>query len=338
MAQKYPARIVFPEGQEERIIKAVEAIVKEGLCFPILIGNPHTIKNTAKKLRVKIDFKKIQIIDHQKSKRKKDYAQKFFNLRKEKGIKLDQAKKLMENINYFGTMMVHENDADGMISGTTFPTADTIRPALQIIKTKEPFHKVSGFFFMVLKKKLLLFADAAVNIEPSAHDLKDIASDTAITARKFGITPKIAFLSFSTNGSSKHPLVDKVLEAVALMKYYHPEIITDGEMQVDSALVPEVSKRKFPHSRICGDANVLIFPSLEAANIAYKLVERLAGASSIGPILQGLKKPINDLSRGCKWQDIVSIAAITSIEAHDLKYGKIWQQKSKKSPKSKRPI
>ncbi len=211
--------------------------------------------------------------------------------------------------------MVYMELADGMVTGTTFPTDDSIRPALQIIKTEEKFHKVSGIFFMVLEKRLLLFADAAITINPNSHDLVDIAVDTAETAKKFGIKPRVAMLSFSTKGSADHPLVDKVQEAVRMLKYERPDIIVDGDLQVDAALVPKVAKKKCPKSPIQGDANILIFPDLESANIAYKLVERLAKAKAIGPLLQGLKKPVNDLSRGCSYQDIVNVTAFTVCES-----------------------
>lgn len=304
-AQRDPKRIVLPEGFDERVLKATEIILREKTAYPILFGNPQKLKKIAEKNKIKLDWKKLEIIDPQKSKKRKLYAEALYELRGKKEMTL----------NYFSTMMVHMNDADGMVSGATCSTADTIRPALEIIKTHEKFHKVSGFFFMVLKKRLLLFADAAVNIDPNSHDLVDIAEDTAHTAKKFGIEPLVAFLSFSTNGSASHPFVNKIKEATKMMQYEHPEIPSEGEMQVDAALVPEVCKRKFPDARVCGNANVLIFPNLEAANIAYKLVERLVGAKALGPILQGLKKPINDLSRGCSYQDIVNIVAITSIEA-----------------------
>lgn len=290
-ARQNPARIVFPEIFDERVKQAVKKISREKTAEPILID-----------------------IKREKYRRKK-YAEELFHLRKDKGLTLKEAQKLMSDYNYFGVMMVKMGEADGMISGAHSSTADTLRPALQIIKTKEQFHKVSGFFFMVLEKRLMLFADCAVNIEPDAHGLADIAIDTAETAKKFGITPRIAMLSFSTNGSTKHPSVDRVREAVKIINYRRPDLVCEGEMQVDAALVPEICARKFPNSRVPGNANVLIFPDLDSANISYKLVQRLADAQAIGPIIQGLQKPINDLSRGCSIDDIVNLAAITSVEA-----------------------
>ena len=316
LAKKNPQRIVLPEGFEPRILKAAATIIKEKTAIPILVGNPDKLRTIANDLNISVPFEKLEIVDP-KGKKHKRYAEKFYELRKHKGVTEEQALKITEDFNYFGTMMVYLNEADGMVSGTTYPTANTIRPALQIIKTKEKFHKVSGVFFLVLEKKLLLFADTAVMIEPNSYELAEIAIDTAETAGKFCLEPKIAMLSFSTAGSAKHPNVDKVREATAMVKNKRPDIIIDGEMQVDAALVPDVAKRKFSNSTLKGDANILIFPNLEAGNIAYKLVERLAGAKAIGPILQGLKKPVNDLSRGCSYKDIVNLVAFTSIEARE---------------------
>lgn len=315
-----PVPIVFPEGHDPRIIRAAEIIVKQRLACPVLLGNAKEMASIARKGKFKFDPNQFTIIDPKTSDKKRRYSEKLSEIRKDKGVDRKKAKELLNDYNYFGTMMVSEGDAAGMISGATRPTGETIRPALEIIKTKEPFHKVSGFFFMILNKRLLLFADCAVNIDPDTRDLVDIASDTAHTARNFGISPRIAMLSFSTNGSSPHPLAKKVKEAVSMLKHLYPDIPVDGEMQVDSALVPDICKRKFPDAKVCGNANILVFPDLQSANIAYKLVERLAGAEAIGPVLQGLKKPINDLSRGCDVPDIVNLAAITTIEAKETGY------------------
>lgn len=318
MARKDPKRIVFPEATDERILKAIKEIVRENLANPILIGKNAAIKNLARKLKIKILWKKIKIIDPGNKKLRDKYTEELFKLRKEKGLTKKEACKLLRDVNYFGSMIMHMNDADGMVTGATHPTAYSIHPVLQIIKTREKFHKVSGIFFMVLQKKLLLFADTAITIEPNSHDLVDIAIDTAETAKIFGIRPKIALLSFSTKGSGNHALIDKVREATSMIKFKRPDLIVDGELQVDAALVPHIARRKCPDSPIQGNANVLIFPDLQAANIAYKLVERLAKARAIGPLLQGLKKPINKLSRGCSWQDIVNITAFTVHEAQQI--------------------
>ncbi len=311
-AKKSPKHIVFPEGEDERVHKAAKVITKEGIAKITLLGNPKKIK----------PIKGVEIIDPKTSTLKDSFAKELVKLRKSKGLKLPQAKELLKDMNYFGTMMVEMDLADGMVTGTTNSTADSIRPALQIIKTKEKFHKVSGVFIMALEKRLLLFADAAITVEPDAHTLTDITIDTAETAKRFGIKPKVALLSFSTKGSAKHPKLDKIREALNMIKYKCPRLVIDGELQVDAALVPEVAKKKCPKSPIKGDANILIFPDLESANIAYKLVERLAKAKAIGPLLQGLNKPVNDLSRGCNYNDIVNVTAFTSCEATLPKSGK----------------
>lgn len=314
IARKEPKRIVFPESGDERILKAVAQIIKEKFADPVLIGRSEEIIKLCRKSKIEMDWKKVEIIDPADKFLTTKYSEALFELRKNKGLKLKEAVELIKDPNYFGTMMIQLDDADGMITGATHSTATSIRPVLQIIKTREKFHKVSGIFFMVLRNKPLLFADAAITIEPNSHDLVDIAIDTAETAKTFGIEPRIALLSFSTKGSARHPLVDKITEAFAMIKYQRPDLIIDGELQVDAALVPEIAQRKCPDSPLKGDANVLIFPDLQSANIAYKLVERLAKAKAIGPLLQGLKKPINKLSRGCSWQDVVNIAAFTVCE------------------------
>lgn len=322
ISRENPKKIVLPEGYEEKVLRATEQILKEKTAIPILIGKADKIREKIEKLGLKINMKKLQIVDNSLKEKQEKFAKSFYELRKEKGMTEEKAYKIMEDFNYFGTMMVHLDEVDGMVSGTTYPTAETIRPALQIIKTREKFHKVSGVYFLILENRLLLFADTAVTIEPNSHDLAGIALDTAETAKKFCLEPRIAMLSFSTNGSAKHPNVDRVREATAMIRDKNPELIVEGEIQVDTALVPKVAKRKFPKSKIKGDANILIFPNLEAGNIAYKLVERLAKAEAVGPILQGLKKPINDLSRGCDYMDIANVVAFTSCEAQKRDFTK----------------
>lgn len=317
LARKNPKHIILPEGNEPRMLQATEEIIEKKIAKITLLGNEKEIKGLAKKLKLKIDWKQVNIIDPLKSPLKEKYTKAFYELRKNKGITEKDAKKIMEQNNYFGTMMIQLNDADGLVTGTQHPTSESIRPALEIIKTKEKFHKVSGIFFMVFKRRVIIFADAAITIDPDAHDLVDIAIDTAETAKRFGITPKMALLSFSTKGSAKHPFIDKVREAVAMINYQRPDLLVDGELQVDAAIVPEVAERKCPGSPLKGEANILIFPDLEAANIAYKLVERLAKAKAIGPILQGLKKPINKVSRGCNYKDIVNVTAFTVCECYE---------------------
>jgi len=259
-ARKRPGRIVLPEAAlDDRPLLAVREILKEKIAKPILVGRKIDILKRAKKLGITLDPKKVKIIDPLDSPLTEKYAREFFKLRSKKGVDEKTAWATVIKLNYFATMMVHMGDADGMVSGVTWKTAEKMLPALQIIKTKKKFHKVSGFFFMLLDKKILLFADCAITIDPNSHDLAALAIDTAETAKTFGIEPKVALLSFSTNRSADHPFVDKVREAVAIAQYERPDLIIEGEMQVDAALVPEICAKKFPNSRLKGDANVLIF-------------------------------------------------------------------------------
>jgi len=319
-SKKLSKKIVYPETFDDRTLFAIAKIVEEKTATPVLLAKKDFLRKKFKDLKLNIDWSKIQIIDPKDPAYLNKYAQILYAKRKDKGMTPIQAKKLVNDLNYFAVMVVAAGDADGLISGASSSTADTVRPAFQIIGTKERFHKVSGIFFMLLENRLLLFADCAINIDPNSHELAEIAIDTAETAKRFGITPKIAMLSFSTAGSAKHPFADKVREATQMVKYKRPDLVCDGEMQVDTALVPSVAARKFPKSQIQGDANILIFPDLQSGNIAYKLVERLAKAEAIGPILQGLNKPVNDLSRGCSWQDIVDLTAITACECAELQF------------------
>ncbi len=310
-AKRNPKRVIFPESalDEPRTLQAVRIIQEEKTAIPVLVGDQDKLGGFGMTV---LDPSDSNLIDR--------YANILVERRKNKGVTLEQARQLLKNPNYFGVTALLAGDVDGMISGSIGTTAETVKPALEIIKTKEKFHKVSGFFFMVLENRLLLFADCAINVEPNSRELADIAIDTAETAKRFGIVPRVAMLSFSTAGSSRHPNADKVREAAQMVQHYKPELVCDGEMQVDAALVTEICKRKNPNAKVCGDANVLIFPNLDAANIAYKLVERLAKAHAVGPILQGLQKPVNDLSRGCSVEDIVNLAAITTLEVKEENY------------------
>ncbi|MFO0781201.1 MAG: phosphate acetyltransferase [Candidatus Gracilibacteria bacterium] len=319
-AKKIQSYIAYPEALDPRTLEAMEMILEEETARPLLIAGRKEIETKIQEFKLKLNPDRVQILDPADPQLMERYIEELYRLRKEKGMTKDEASELMKDPNYIGVMAVHLKEADGMISGAVGTTAMTARPALQIIGTKEKFHKVSGLFFMIFENRLLFFADCAITPDPNSHDLADIAIDTAETAKRFGIEPKIAMLSFSTNGSAKHPMADKVKEATALVKDRRPDLKVDGEMQVDAALVPWVGKQKFPNSQVQGDANILIFPSLEAGNIAYKLVERLAGAKAIGPMLQGLAKPINDLSRGCTAEDIADLSAITSCESVEAMY------------------
>lgn len=314
-------RIVLPEGTEERTLKAADQAIAEGLAEIILIGNPNDIKDLASKNGLK-NIVKATIIDPKSYDKKETYINLLVDLRKSKGMTKEQATPLCEDPLYIGCLMIKNGDADGEVAGAQNFTGDVLRPALQIIKTKPGISVVSGAFLMFTKKPeygdqgLLFFADCAVTPDPTADQLAAIAISTGETAKTFtGKDPNVAILSFSTKGSAKHPLVDKVIEATNIAKEKAPQMNIDGELQADAALVPSVAQKKASGSPVAGKANVLVFPSLEVGNIAYKLVQRLGDAEAVGPILQGMAAPVNDLSRGCSVDDIVNMIAITSNQA-----------------------
>ncbi len=314
-------RIVLPEGEEERTLKASDIILKEGIAQLVLIGDPQKINSEAARLGLE-NINKATIINQKTSDRRQAYAEIMAQIRASKGMTVEKALKQLDSPYFFGTLMIKAGDADGMVAGAICSTADTIRPALQYIKTAPGVSTVSGAFIVVVDKKeygqngVFLFADCAVNIAPDAKQLADIAVISAKTAKALaGIDPKVAMLSFSTKGSATHENVDKVVEATRLAKEAAPELEIDGELQADAALVEKVGALKAPGSTVAGKANVLVFPSLEAGNIGYKLVQRLAGASAVGPILQGMAAPVNDLSRGCYVEDIIDTVAITALQA-----------------------
>ena len=314
-------RIVLPEGEEERTLKAAETILGEGIAQLVLIGNPDTIKAEAEKFGLK-NIQKAEIVNPKTFENKQQYAELMAQIRGSKGMTVEKALKQLDSPYYLGTLMIKAGHADGMVAGAICSTADTIRPALQYIKTAPGVSTVSGAFVVVVKDKnygqdgVLLFADCAVNIAPNAEQLADIAIISAKTAKALaGIDPKVAMLSFSTKGSAQHEMVDKVTEATKIAQERAPELEIDGELQADAAMVQKVADLKAPGSKVAGNANVLVFPSLEAGNIGYKLVQRLAGADAVGPILQGMAAPVNDLSRGCYVEDIVNMVAITALQA-----------------------
>jgi len=320
-AKSNPQRIVLPEGDEPRTLEAANIIMEQGLAKLILIGNPDTIRRmAAEKGYAHID--KATIFDPQTEPKMADYANLLFELRKAKGMTEEEAAKKAKDPLYLGCLMIKAGDADGEVAGARGTTADTIRPAFQILKTKPGCKIVSGAFLMLTPAKhlgeegVLVFADCAVNPNPNAEELAQIAISTAETARSIaGFEPHVGMLSFSTKGSAKHENVDKVTAALAMAKELAPELQIDGELQADAALIPSVGEKKAPGSKVAGHANVLIFPDLQAGNIGYKLVERFSGADAIGPILQGIAAPVNDLSRGCKVQDIVQMVVITANQA-----------------------
>lgn len=320
MAQADKKRIVLPEGEEERTIKASERIKNDSLADVILIGDITVIKAKATEFGVNLDG--IEIIDPKTSEKTDAYANEFYELRKNKGMTPEKALETVQDSLYFGTMMVKMGEADGLVSGAIHTTGDLLRPGMQIIKTAPGIKVVSSFFIMELPNNeygedgLLLFADCAVNPNPNAEELASIAISTAENAKCLcNFEPKVAMLSFSTMGSAKHELVDKVAKATEIAKNARPDLQIDGELQLDAAIVPSVGKQKAPNSTVAGKANVLVFPDLQSGNIGYKLVQRFANAQAIGPVCQGFAKPINDLSRGCSVQDIVNVVAVTAVQA-----------------------
>jgi phosphate acetyltransferase len=324
-AKKHNKRIVLPEGYEERTIKAADIAISEGLAQIILLGDPEQIKAHAASLGLK-NIGKALIVDPKSHAKKDHYIDMMVELRKSKGMTKEEASKLIEDPLYLGVLMIKNGDADGEVSGADHSTGGVLRPAFHYVKTAPGISVVSGAFIMILQDKsfgengILIFADGAVHPNPTDKELAEIAVATAHTAKAIaGFEPKIALLSFSTKGSAKHELVDKVVSATKIAQQMAPHLMIEGELQGDAALVEAIGQMKAPGSKIAGKANVLIFPNLECGNIAYKLVQRLAHAEAIGPILQGMAAPINDLSRGCSVNDIVSMIAITANQAAGIK-------------------
>ncbi|MDK2822179.1 MAG: phosphate acetyltransferase [Clostridia bacterium] len=313
------ATIVLPEGTEERTIQAAGIIAKENIAKVILLGTKDEVEAVAQKFAV--DLSGLQIINPTEAEKFEEYAQDLYELRKHKGLTLDDARQLTKYPLYFGSLMVNKGDADGMVAGAQNTTGDVLRPALQIIKTEKGISSVSGAFIMIVpdckfgENGIMIFADCAVNPNPTAEQLAEIAYLSGKTAKALvGFEPKVGMLSFSTKGSAKHELVDKVVKATQIAREKYPDLAIDGELQADAALVPEVGSSKAPGSEVAGNVNVLVFPDLQAGNIGYKLVQRLAKAEAVGPVLQGMNKPVNDLSRGCSIDDIVNTVAMTVLQ------------------------
>ena len=324
-ARKHNMRIVLPEGYEERNIKAADIAIGEGLARIILLGNPAEIMAHAATLGLK-NIEKATLVDPKSHAKKQHYIDLMVELRRNKGMTPEEASRLIEDPLYLGVLMIKNGDADGEVSGADHATGDVLRPAFHYVKTAPGITVVSGAFIMILQDKsfgengVLIFADSAVHPDPTDKQLAEIAVASAHTAKTIcGFEPKVALLSFSTKGSAKHEMVDKVICAAAIAKQMAPELMIEGELQGDAALVESIGQKKAPGSKIAGKANVLIFPDLNCGNIAYKLVQRLAHAEAIGPVLQGMAAPINDLSRGCSVSDIVSMIAITANQAAGVK-------------------
>lgn len=313
--------IVLPESLEERTLKAADIVLQEKIANIQLIGNKQIILDKANSLGLTY-IHQAHFFDPETNPKMLEYTDLLYQIRKEKGMNYDEAKVLAKNPLYIAALMIKNGDADGELAGAENSTGNVLRPALQLVKTKPGISVVSGVFFMVFEDEsighdgVLVFADCAVTPNPNAKQLAEIAISTAETAKIIGgFEPKVAMLSFSTKGSAQHDLVDKVVEATQLAQKMMPNVVIDGELQSDAAIVASVAKSKAPTSKIKGDANVLVFPSLESGNIAYKLVQRLARAEAVGPVLQGMGAPINDLSRGCSVDDIVRMIAITANQA-----------------------
>ena len=312
--------IVLPEGEEQRNVQAAAKVVAQGLATLTMLGDPAKVQAVAQQTGT--DLTGIEIVDPAASPKAEAYAQALYEIRKAKGMTVDEARKLVADPMYYGVMMVKMGDADGLVSGAIHSTGDMLRPALQIIKAKPGMKTVSSCFLMECPDKsfgqdgVMIFADCAVIPCPTAQELANIALGAADSARSLaGMEPKVAMLSFSTKGSAKHDLVTKVQEATRIAQEMDPQLQLDGELQVDAALVEAVGQLKSPGSKVAGHANTLVFPDLQAGNIGYKLVQRLAGAEAYGPVLQGIAKPCNDLSRGCSVDDIVATVAITAVQA-----------------------
>ncbi|MBF2233766.1 phosphate acetyltransferase [Staphylococcus epidermidis] len=310
-------KIVLPEGEDERVLIAATQLQKTDYVSPIVLGNEDNIKSLASKHA--LDLTQIEIIDPATSELKDELVDAFGERRKGKATK-EQAVELLDNVNYFGTMLVYTGKAEGLVSGAAHSTGDTVRPALQIIKTKPGVSRTSGIFFMIKGDEQYIFGDCAINPELDAQGLAEIAVESAKSAQSFGMNPKVAMLSFSTKGSAKSDDVTKVQEALKLAQEKAEadqleHVVIDGEFQFDAAIVPSVAEKKAPGAKIQGDANVFVFPSLEAGNIGYKIAQRLGGYDAVGPVLQGLNSPVNDLSRGCSTEDVYNLSIITAAQA-----------------------
>jgi malate dehydrogenase (oxaloacetate-decarboxylating)(NADP+) len=313
-ARRSPRRVVFPEGTHEKVLRATQVILDENIAHPILLGNPEAFREKVSELGLHLDG--VTVVDPLGSPNRERYKQELYRLRQRKGVTLTEAEDLMRNFTAFASMMVRMEDADALVAGVSQHYPDTLRPALQIIGVQEGVTKVAGVFMIIVKGRVFFFADTTVNIDPDPEDLAEIAVGSADVARRFHIEPRVAMLSFSNFGSARHPFVDKVRRATELVKRQAPDLLVDGEMQADTAVTPELLSAHYPFSLLQGGANVLIFPDLQSANTAYKLVHRLAGAEAIGPILTGMRKPVHVLQHGMEVGDIVNMTALAVVGAH----------------------
>jgi malate dehydrogenase (oxaloacetate-decarboxylating)(NADP+) len=316
-AKADPKRIVFTEGNEEKILRAAQAICDEGMAKPILLGFKEEIERKAEELGLNC-LDGSEVIEPEKYPKFEEYVEAFFKMRQRKGVTRVEAREMMKSRTFFGSMMVHKGDADGLVGGFTRHYPETIRPALEIVRLKPQFTKVCGLYMMIFKDDVMFFADTTVNMDPTAEDLAEIAINTAETVRRYGIEPRVAMLSFSNFGSTRHPLTDKVRRAVEIVKEKKPDLVIDGEMQANTAVNPDILTSTYPFSKLKEKANVLIFPDLNSGNIAYKLMDNLGGATAVGPILMGMNKSIHVLQRGDSVDKIVNLTSISVVDAQEL--------------------
>ena len=316
-AQAAPKRVVFPDGEQEKVLEACRILVEEKIAEPILLGDEAAIQARAARLGVALEGMPIE--DPETSPWRIAYAPELYRLRRRHGVTLGQARELIQDRNVFGCMMVHMGDADAMVSGVNRNYPDALRPALQIIKLRPEARVAAGLFLLVTRSgELYLLADTTVNIDPSAEQLAEIALAAAQQARRFEVTPRVALLSFSNFGSTRHPSCDKVRRALELVRQADPELVVDGEMQAETAVLPKLLQESYPFSTLKGGANVLIFPDLQSGNIAYQLLARLGEAAAIGPILMGMSQPVHVLQRGAEVEDIVNLAALAVVDAQEV--------------------
>jgi malate dehydrogenase (oxaloacetate-decarboxylating)(NADP+) len=312
-AKRQPRKVVFPEGTHEKVLRATQIVLDEGIARPVLLGDKRAIEAMARELEV--DLQGVEVVDPATAPEIDEYVRQLFELRQRKGVTLQEARQILKNPTAYGAMMVRRGDADALVAGVSQHYPDTLRPALSIIEMREGVSRVSGMFLIILKDRLYFLADTTVNIEPTAEQLAEIAVLGAEVARRFHVTPRVAMISFSNFGSVKHPLVDKVKRAVEIVRHRAPDLEVDGEMQADTAVTPQLAEENFPFCRIKEGANVLIFPDLQSANAAYKLLQRLGGAEAIGPILMGMRKSVHVLQHGMTVRDIVNMTAIAAVDA-----------------------
>jgi malate dehydrogenase (oxaloacetate-decarboxylating)(NADP+) len=326
-AQRAPKRVVFPEGEASKILRACQILTDERIAKPILLGDEERIWAKISNLRLHLDD--VVVVDPARMPVREAYAEEFFQLRHRKGVTRSEAAELISNRNVFGALMVHMGDADALISGLTEHYPDTLKPALQVLAVRPGLRRVSGLYVLITSKGGLFFlADTTVNIEPDPEDLAEIAITTAEMARRFDVEPRVAMLSFSNFGSTRHPLAAKVRRATEIVRQRMPGLMIDGEMQADTAVMPEIINQTYAFSNLKGGANVLIFPNLEAGNIAYKLLMRIGECEAIGPILMGLSKPVHILQRGSEVNEIVNMAAIAVVDAQESKARSLFEAKA----------